>query len=81
MIKIGMMTYNTKDDLLSSGYKLYECKHTMDSYINIMCECRRLYKNQKYLISNNGCVCDDTYIPTIINYITESQLSNNFNVL
>lgn len=76
-----MMVYNTKEDLLNSGYKLYECKHTIESHINIMCECRRLNKNQKYLINKYGCVCLDTYIPTVINFITKKQLDDNFNVL
>jgi len=76
-----MIGYNTKEDLLKSGYKLYECIHTTNSYINSFCECRRLNKNYKYLINNDGCVCTNTYIPMVINYITKSQLNTNFNVL
>ena len=81
MIEIGMIKYNTKEDLLKINFKLYECKYTTDSYINILSECRRMYKGYKYLISDNGCVCLNVYIPTVINYITQEQLNTNFNVL
>ena len=78
MKQIGGIEYNTKNDLLKSNYKLYECKITTDSYINLRSECRRLEEGQTYLISDNGCVCTNDYIPLIINYITIEHLKNNF---